>query len=61
DNKSGSHSGAPRKITKEERDRLIDLIILHPLMKYKVLMNEVDKDIHRTTPGRLFQCMDMRK
>jgi hypothetical protein len=60
-NKSRSCSGQPHKITKEEQDNLISLIISNPHIKYKERLNNVNINIHRKTLINLFQNIDIRK
>ncbi|KAH8690021.1 hypothetical protein BGW36DRAFT_259049, partial [Talaromyces proteolyticus] len=61
DNQTKPRSGKPRKITEEERDRIVELTMSNPSITYEELMKEIDADIHRTTLRRLLQSIHKPK
>ena len=62
DNKSKPRSGAPRKLSEEQRDHLYNIAIYqNPYIKHRDLLEEVDRAIKKRSLQGLLREIDRRK
>ncbi|EED15687.1 hypothetical protein TSTA_051250, partial [Talaromyces stipitatus ATCC 10500] len=59
--RSKTRSGAPAKLTEEDKQKLIDLTTQNPHIKYEELRNAVDNKVTIRTIQNMFQQIHKRK